>query len=59
MTFRENLRRARSHLIIVVIMLVAGYFVVRIEDRNLEQEIGKPAPQHLPEMPARPAGTGK
>lgn len=45
MSFRRNLRRARSHLIIVVVLIVAGTLVVRIEDRNLNRETGKAIPQ--------------
>ena len=46
MSFRRNLRNARSHLIIVVVLIVAGVIIVRIEDRNLKRETGKPIPEH-------------
>ena len=46
MSFRENLRRARSHIIIVIVLLVGGAIVVSIEDRDLSREAGKPIPHH-------------
>ncbi|MCJ2188116.1 hypothetical protein [Novosphingobium beihaiensis] len=46
MSFRENLRRGRSHLIIALIMIVAGVIIVNIEDRTLQEEAGKPVPDH-------------
>jgi hypothetical protein len=57
MRFRQNLRRARSHLITIVVLLIAGTIIVRIEDRNLAREIGKPKPDHsLPALGS--GGTG-
>ncbi|GGN48623.1 hypothetical protein GCM10011349_18480 [Novosphingobium indicum] len=46
MSFRRNLRHARSHLIIVAVLIIAGAVIVQIEDRNLQQEAGKPIPDH-------------
>ena len=46
MSFRNNLRHARSHLIIVAVLIVAGALIVHIEDRNLQRETGKPIPDH-------------
>lgn len=46
MSFRRNLRHARSHLIIVAVLVIAGAVIVHIEDKNLQQETGKPIPDH-------------
>lgn len=40
MSFREGLRKGRSHLIFATILAVAGTLVVSIEDDHLEQETG-------------------
>lgn len=56
MSFRENLRRGRSHLITAIILIVASIVIVRIEDRNLQREIGKPIPRHQVPIEALPAG---
>jgi len=45
-SIRENLRKGRSHLIIAAILIIAGTIVVRIEDRTLQTEAGKPIPDH-------------
>lgn len=46
MSFREGLRKGRSHLIFATILAFAGTLVVRIEDDHLEQETGRrPAPR--------------
>lgn len=45
MTFRKNLLRARSHLVTVAVLLIAGTIIVRVEDRDLARETGKPTPQ--------------
>lgn len=46
MSFREGLRKGRSHLIFATILAVAGTLVVHIEDDHLEQETGRrPAPR--------------
>lgn len=50
MSFRENLRRGRSHLIIAAVLIVAGAVVVTIEDRNLKRETGKPIPDHAAQL---------
>jgi hypothetical protein len=52
MSFRRNLRRARSHLITIAVLLVAGAVIVQIEDDNLAREIGKARPDHT--IPAAP-----
>ncbi|MFY9350216.1 MAG: SPOR domain-containing protein [Sphingobium sp.] len=57
MSFREGLRKGRSHLIFATILAVAGTLVVRIEDDHLEQETGRRPAAHagVPEIdPARP-----
>jgi hypothetical protein len=46
LSFRENLRRGRSHLLIVVVMLITAAVVVSIEDENLARETGKPVPEN-------------
>lgn len=51
MTFGEKLRRARSHLLTVIIMIVTAAIVVTIEDDNLANEAGKPRPDHLERLP--------
>lgn len=50
MSFRENLRRGRSHLIIAAVLIVAGAVVVTIEDRNLKRETGKPIPDRAAQL---------
>ncbi|WP_054946728.1 hypothetical protein [Novosphingobium sp. KN65.2] len=55
MSIRENLRRGRSHIITAVVLIVAGALVVQIEDRNLQREAGKPAPDHA--APIKDAAT--
>jgi len=50
MSFRENVRRARSHILISVVLIVAGTIIVNIEDRNLSRETGKEIPDHGPVM---------
>ena len=52
MSFRNNLRRARSHLITIAVLLTAGAIIVGIEDRNLSRETGKPIPDRT--IPAAP-----
>lgn len=47
MSFRQSLRRARSHIIIIIVLIAAGTTVVRIEDDNLERETGKPVPDTI------------
>lgn len=47
MRFRDKLRRGRSHLLIVFVMIVTAAIVVSIEDENLATEAGKPRPDHL------------
>ncbi|MGX7895969.1 hypothetical protein [Tsuneonella sp. HG222] len=44
MTFGEKLRRGRSHLLVVVVMIVTAAIVVGIEDENLTRETGKSPP---------------
>ena len=51
MTFREKLRRGRSHLLLVVLMAITAAIVVNIEDDNLAEETGKPIPDHRPTIP--------
>jgi len=46
MSFRENLRKGRSHLIIAAVLLVAGTIVVSIEDKALQRETGRPIHDH-------------
>lgn len=50
MRFREKLRRGRSHLLIVLVMLVTAAIVVGTEDENLSREAGKPKPDHRVEL---------
>lgn len=50
MTFGEKLRRGRSHLLIIAIMIVTAIVVVSIEDENLANEAGKPRPDHAAEL---------
>lgn len=52
MRFRDKLRRGRSHLLIVFVMLVTAAIVVSIEDENLANEAGKPRPDHLGPIPS-------
>jgi hypothetical protein len=42
MSFRTNLRRARSHLITAAVLLLAGAVIVRIEDRDLGRKSVEP-----------------
>jgi len=56
MSFRENLRRARSHLITVAALIVASAVIVHIEDRNLQREMGKPIPRHTVPVDTLPVG---
>lgn len=56
MKFHEKLRRGRSHLLIVVLMIVTAIIVVSIEDENLTRETGKATPDH--QAPLR-AGAGE
>lgn len=56
MSFRENLRRGRSHLITAVVLIVAGVVIVNIEDRNLQRAAGKPLPERGVPLDAFPAG---
>ena len=53
MRFREKLRRGRSHLLIVLLMIATAALVVSIEDENLAKETGKAAPNRAVELPAR------
>ncbi|WP_156500514.1 hypothetical protein [Croceicoccus bisphenolivorans] len=49
MKFSEKLRRARSHLLIVAIMIVTSVIVVNLEDEALTNEVGShPAHAALP-----------
>lgn len=50
MSFRGNLRRARSHILIIVVLIVAGTIIVNIEDKNLSRETGREIPDHGPVM---------
>lgn len=43
-TIAEGLRKGRSHLIIAAALAIGGTLVVRIEDRTLNREAGKPVP---------------
>ena len=52
MKFRENLRRGRSHLLVVFVMIVTAAIVISIEDENLANETGKPRPDHLGSIPS-------
>jgi hypothetical protein len=56
MSFRENLRRARSHLITAAILIIASAVIVHIEDRNLRREVGKPIPRHAVPIETLPVG---
>jgi hypothetical protein len=47
MSIRTNLRRGRSHIIIALVMAIAGTLVVRIEEQALQREIGKTPPDRL------------
>jgi hypothetical protein len=58
MSFRENLRRGRSHLLLVVVMIVTAAFVVATEDENLARETGKPPPQRDIAIPEPPTNSG-
>ncbi|WP_066858838.1 SPOR domain-containing protein [Sphingobium sp. TCM1] len=40
MSWREGLRKGRSHLLFALILAVAGTLIVHIEDNNLERETG-------------------
>ena len=52
MSFRENLRRGRSHILLIVVMIAAASFVVATEDDALTRETGKrPSTRPLP-LPA-------
>jgi hypothetical protein len=44
MSFRENLRRGRSHLLTAAVLLATGLVVVSIEDKQLASEVGAPPP---------------
>jgi hypothetical protein len=44
MSFGENLRRGRSHLITIAVLLIAGAAVVHIEDRELSGAIDRNTP---------------
>ncbi|MFC0303918.1 hypothetical protein [Rhizorhabdus histidinilytica] len=46
MSWRDNLRKGRSHLITVAILLVASSVIVRIEDSALQREAHKPQPRN-------------
>lgn len=46
MIFREKLRRGRSHILLVLIMLGVSIVVANLEDENLTRETGKPVPRH-------------
>jgi hypothetical protein len=45
MSFRENLRRGRSHVIFAIALLVATWIVLKLEDRELNSAPGKAAAQ--------------
>ncbi len=53
MRFREKLRRGRSHLLIVMLMLITAAVVVSIEDENLSRQTGKSTPERAVAMPPR------
>lgn len=60
MSWRDNLRKGRSHLITVAILLAASSVIVRIEDATLEREAHKPPPRSYMEplrrsLPGGPA----
>ncbi len=44
MSFRENLRRGRSHVIFAIVLLAAAWVVLKLEDRELNAAPGKAAP---------------
>ncbi|MGE0669144.1 MAG: hypothetical protein AB7O49_21530 [Sphingomonadales bacterium] len=44
MSFRENLRRGRSHIIFALVLLVATWIVLKLEDRDLNAVPGQRAP---------------
>lgn len=46
MSWRSNLRKGRSHLITVAILLIASTIIVKIEDSALQREAGKRPPEH-------------
>ena len=56
MTFGEKLRRARSHILLVIVMIVTTIIVVSIEDENLADETGKVPPDHLEGLRAPTSG---
>ena len=53
MRFREKLRRGRSHLLIVALMIITAIIVVSIEDDNLSREAGKAPPDRSLSQVAR------
>lgn len=57
MSWRDNLRKGRSHVITVVVLIVASGIIVRIEDETLQREAGKTPPRHRIDV-RRPALQG-
>jgi hypothetical protein len=54
MSFRENLRRGRSHLITAAMLLATGLVVISIEDKELASKVGdRQALEHRQDVPAR------
>lgn len=47
MKFSEKLRRGRSHLLIVALMIATAILVVNLEDDALTAKTGS-APDHIP-----------
>lgn len=45
-TLREGLIKGRSHLLVVVVMIVTAVVVIALENDTLTRETGKPGPDH-------------
>lgn len=46
MTFREKLRRGRSHILLVVVMILVSILVVNLKDDTVQPQTGQARPHH-------------